>query len=228
MAAVHADSFDGRAAILGRLVLRNRVVAVLRFVIPGLGLAALLVLVGQIWLGSLARQYGVAGIRIDRGDVVVETPQYSGMGSNGSRYLATAKEARTSLLGGNEIDMTAPTLEFLANDGITYFATGATARMNTATETVSVPGPVDVTGSDGLKGLLHDVDVDVRADRMTSNGAASFVMSDGTTIDGETMVRVGDIWTFTNATVVVPQLPEAEEDAPLAEQSVDDVVEQLR
>lgn len=227
MAAGRADSFEQRADILGGLIVRNRVVGVLRFVVPGLGLAAFLLLGAQIYMGNLARQYGVAGIRIERGTVVVEAPQYAGTGGNGTRYLATAKEARTPLMGGHEIDMSDATLELLGADGVTYFTTAPTAHMDTRSETITAPGRIDVTGSDGLVGTMHDVDVNVNADRLTSKGAAHFVMADGTIIEGADMVRVGDIWTFTRASVTVPGLPAPEDDA-LSADEIGDVVEQLR
>lgn len=238
MAAGRADTYDQRAEILGSIVLRNRVVGLLRIVVPAVGVGAFLLLVGQIYLAGLARQYGVAAIRIDRGSVVVEAPQYSGTGSNGSRYLATAREARTALAGGNDIDMTDATLELLQSDGTTYFATARTAHMNTATELLVAPGIVDVKGSDGLVGTLNDIEMDNRSEILVSNGDVDLLLSDGTTIAGDTMVRDGkaQTYTFTNATVVVPDLPKAEEgaigfdeDEPVPEDdAIGDIIEELR
>ena len=86
--------------------------SILRLAVPALGVAAFLVLMGQMWLTSLARQYGVSGIRIDRGQLVVETPQYSETGDDGSRYLVMADSARTPLDNPNSIEMTSPDLLF--------------------------------------------------------------------------------------------------------------------
>ena len=105
MALASTDSFDQRAEIFGRLRARNRLIGVLRIAVPLVGVAAFLILVGQIYVANIARQYGVSGIRIDRGNVVVETPQYSGMGTDGSRYLITAREARTPLERPEAISM---------------------------------------------------------------------------------------------------------------------------
>lgn len=217
MAAGRAETFDQRAEIFGSLVLRNRMVAGLRLVVPAIGVVAFLALIGQMYVASLARQYGVAGIRIDRGMMVVEAPQYSGTGSGGSRYLATAREARTPLGGGSEIDMTDATLHYVRPDGSSYFATARTAHMNTDAETIFAPGVVDVTGSDGLVGTLTDVDADTDADITISRGPVDLLLSDGTIIIGSTMVRDGkaQTWTFTNASVTVKELPKAEGDMPL-------------
>jgi lipopolysaccharide export system protein LptC len=235
--AGRVDTYDQRADILGSILTRNRVVAVLRVVVPAIGLAAFLLLVSQIYVVGLARQYGVAGIRIDRGSVVVEAPQYAGTGSDGSRYLATAREARTALAGGSDIDMTDATLELLQADGTTYFATAKSGHMNTVTELFTAPGIVDVKGSDGLVGTLNDVEMDNRSELLTSNGHVDLLLPDGTTIVGDTMVRDGkaQTYTFTNATVVVPDLPEAEEgptflneDGTVSDDAIGDIIGDLR
>jgi hypothetical protein len=113
MAVARTQTFDQRSEILGRLVTRNRVVTLLRVVVPALGLAALLVLLGQIWLSNLARQYGVSGIRIDRGNLVVETPQYSEIGADGTQYFVAARDARTPLSSPGEIEMADPKFTYV-------------------------------------------------------------------------------------------------------------------
>lgn len=216
MAGGRAESVDQRADILGSIRLRNRVIGALRIAVPAVGAAAFIFLAGQIYIAGLARQYGVAGISIDRGNVVVEAPQYSGTGSDGSRYLVNAREARTPLDRSEEIEMTDATLELLQAGGITYFVTAKTAHLNSRRETVFAPGLVDVTGSDGLVGTLNEVDVDSRKEIVVSKGPVDLLLSDGTIIQGATMVRDGkaQTYTFTNATVIVPDLPEAEPGAP--------------
>jgi hypothetical protein len=213
MAVGRAETYDQRAAILGRLRMRNGAVGLLRIVVPAIGLVAFLALAGQIYIANLMRQYGVSGIRIDRGNVVVEAPKYSGTGSDGSRYLVTAREARTPIDRSNIIEMNDATLELLQAGGQSYFARAASATMDTENDTVFAPGTVAVTGSDGLEGTLTDVDVDNTNELVTSKGAVDLLLPDGTTIVAETMVRDGKVqtYTFTKATVVVPDLPEAEE-----------------
>jgi hypothetical protein len=214
MAAVgRADSFDQRADILGRIAVRNRVVGALRLIVPLLGLAAFLVLAGQIYIANLARQYGVSGIRIDRGDIVVEAPKYTGTGAEGTRYLISAREARTPLDQRNRIELIDATLELLQPGQTSYYAKTDKATMFTRAERTSAPGLVTVTGSDGLEGTLNDVEVDSANEMVTSNGPVDLLLPDGTTVVGATMVHDGKAhtWTFTQATVVVPDLPEAEE-----------------
>lgn len=211
MAGGRAETYDQRAEILGRIVTRNRVVGALRIVVPAAGLVAFLLLAGQIYIANLARQYGISGIRIDRGSIVVEAPKYSGTGSDGARYLVSAREARTPLDRSNIIEMTDATLELLQASGASYFVEAGVATMDTASNTVTAPGVVTVTGSDGLEGTLTDMDVDSDAGMVISHGAVDLLLSDGTTIVADSMVRDGNaqLWTFTRATVVVPDLPAA-------------------
>src|SRR5690348_14116876 len=113
MAGGRADTYDQRADLLGRILMRNRIVDVLRIVVPAIGVAAFVVLAAQIYIANIANQYGVSGIRIDRGVVVVEAPKYSGTGATGSRYLVSAREARTPLDRTNMIDLNDATMELL-------------------------------------------------------------------------------------------------------------------
>ena len=212
MAGGRADTYDQRADILGNLLLRNRVVDGLRIVVPAIGILAFAALVAQIYIANMARQYGVSSVRIDRGTIVVEAPKYSGTGSDGSRYLVSAREARTPIDRTSTIEMIDATLELLQPGGQSYFARAASATMDTQTNQVTAPGVVTVTGSDGLEGTLTDMSVDNKEEIMTSNGPVDLLLSDGTTVVADTMVRDGkaQTWTFTRATVVVPDLPGAE------------------
>lgn len=213
MAGGRAETYDQRAEILGSIVTRNRIVMAMRVVVPAIGVFAFAALVGQIYLANLARQYGVSGIRVDRGTVVVETPQYTGTSESGARYIVSAREARSPLNRSNEIDMIDVTLELLQTSGYSYFAAAKEATMDTQTERVVAPGIVEVTGSDGLQGTLTDVVTETNDERLISNGPVDLLLADGTTIVAETMVHEGkeQTWTFTRATVVVPDLPEAEQ-----------------
>lgn len=84
MAVGRAETYDQRSAILDRLRFRNRTVALLRIVVPAIGVIAFLTLTGQIYVANLMRQYGVSGIRVDRGNIVVEAPKYSRHGKRWS------------------------------------------------------------------------------------------------------------------------------------------------
>lgn len=213
MVTARTDTYDRRAEILGSLIMRNRLVGALRIAVPALGLAAFAVLVSQIYLNNMLRQYGVSGIRIDRGNMVVDAPRYSGAGTDGSTYLLTAREAATPLDNADRITMTDPTLQYVRASGGAYFASAPRATMNTATQVAVVPDIANVTGDDGLEGTLSDVTIRMGDEIIRAEGAVDLLLPDGTTITGSSMVHDGKAgtWTFTDAVVTMKDLPEAEE-----------------
>jgi hypothetical protein len=209
MLLARTQTFDQRSAILARLVWRNRVVGILRVAVPALGVAAFLVLMGQMWLSSLARQYGVSGIRIDRGQLVVETPQYSETGEDGSRYLVTARSARTPLDNPNSIEMDSPDLLFERPDKAPFHATAENATIDTGTHVVVVPGVTNVRSADGLFGTLTEVRSDMKAQITDAAGPVDLTFPDGSHLIAANMRFDGntDIWAFDRATLYVPNLP---------------------
>lgn len=211
MALAHTDSLDDRTDLLHRLLVRNRIVGILRVAVPVIGVVALLALVGQIWLAGLARQYGVAGLRVDRGHLIVETPQYSGTGAEGSHYLVSAKQAQAPLDHPEQIEMQQPTLEYTRPGRTGFFAAAETARMDTKTQVVDVPGIATISGADGMQGTLTGLRSDMTSQVTTADGPVDIMLSDGTRIVGSRMHFDGatQIWTFADAVVTVPDLPRA-------------------
>ena len=209
MAVARTQTFDQRSAILGRLVVRNRLVAILRVAVPALGIAAFVALMGQIWLSNLARQYGVSGIRIDRGNLVVETPQYSEIGSDGSRYLVTARDARTPLANPSDIDMIDPRLTFERPGKSPFHAKATAATVDTNSHVVDVPGVTSVATDDGLSGTLVDLRSNMRAQITTADGPVDITFPDGSHLTADNMHFDGktSVWSFDRATLVVPNLP---------------------
>jgi lipopolysaccharide export system protein LptC len=199
-----------RVDIFGRLIWRNRLVGLLRIVVPAIGLVAFAILAAQIYIANIARQYGVSGIRIDRGNLVVETPQYSGIGADGSRYVVNASEARTPIDNTRLISMSQATLDYTRPGGTAFHVTASEATMDTAGNVVTVPGVATVVGSDGLHGTLTRVRSDMTSQITTANGAVDLTFSDGTTLLASNMHYDGNaaLWVFENATVTMPDLPQ--------------------
>jgi hypothetical protein len=210
MAVARTQTLDQRTAIFNGLVGRNRLVAGLRIAVPLAGIVAFLLLIGQIWLAGMARQYGVSGMRIDRGNLVVETPQYAGIGADGSRYVANAKEARTPLDQPSIIDMTTATFDFTKPGGAAYHGAGDTATLDTHTQHLTVPGITHVHSDDGMFGTLNEVHADFHANTVNADGAVDLTFQDGTNLKAGNMVYQGklQLWSFAGGvTMVVPDLP---------------------
>ena len=209
MIVARTQTFDQRAAILDRLIARNRVVAVLRIAVPAAGVAVFLVLMAQIWLANLARQYGVSGISIDRGQLVVETPQYSEIGEDGSRYLVSAREARADLTNPDSITMVDPHLLFDRPGKPAFRAVAASAHVETTRHFVRLPGVVQLSSDDGLSGSLHDVTADLHAQLTDAKGPVRIIFPDGTQLSARNLHFDGKIaqWTFDDASLTVAGLP---------------------
>ena len=212
MAVARTQTFDQRSAILDGLIGRNRLVAVLRIAVPVLGIAAFLALIGQIWVAGMARQYGVSGMRIDRGNLVVETPQYAGIGADGSRYVVNALEARFPLDQTNIINMKTATLDYMRIGSSAFHGAGDTAIMDTARQYATVPGTVRITSDDGLHGTLTDMHADLRANTVVSEGAVEITFRDGTNLKADHMIFEGNkaLWTFDGRVhMLLPDLPKS-------------------
>jgi len=209
MAFARTDTLDQRLSVLERLVLRNRVVGVLRVAVPLLGVAALAALTVQIMVANMLNHYGVAGIRIDRGKLVVETPQYSGMGSDGTRYLITAQEARAPLENPNAIEMTGVALDYSRPGRSGLHARADAAAFDSSAQQVDVPGLVTLHGDDGLHGTLMQFHADMVTEVSSATGPVDVTFGNGTRLTAANMLRDGRVqtWTFERATLIVPQLP---------------------
>jgi hypothetical protein len=139
----------------------------------------------------------------------VETPQYSEIGTDGTRYLVVAHDARTPLLSPGVIEMTDPKLSMMRPGRSPLHASGATATVMTDDHVAIVPGLVSVTSDDGLFGTLHDVHSDMRRQVTTARGPIDMTFPDGSNLKADGMHVDGstNLWTFSNATLVVPDLP---------------------
>lgn len=211
LTSIHSD---GRPDdLLARLAWRNRVVAILRVAVPLGGVLLFAALVGQIWLASLARQYGVAGITIDRGHLVVDTPQYTVTNPDGTRYILGAKSAEAELGNPNLIGLTGATLNFERPGEPAFFLSADAAILDTGSQIVDVPSAMMLTRADGLEGSATGVHADLARHVAHADAAVAVKFANGTTIDADTMDYDGDTktWIFTRATVVIPGLPAAEE-----------------
>jgi hypothetical protein len=211
MALAQTDTFDQRSAILSGLTSRNRLVGALRIGVPAVGITALGLLVIQIYAASILGQYGVSAIRIDRGNLVVETPQYSGTGGDGSQYRVSAREARAPLNAPNAIAMTDAVLDLIRPGRSPFHATGATATFDTNRQYVTVPNLTNVESEDGLRGTLMEVRADMAKEVVRAEGPVDLTFPDGTTLTAANMLYEGKkgLWTFEKATLIVPDLPKS-------------------
>jgi lipopolysaccharide export system protein LptC len=213
MAWVPTDSYGRRDDLLARLAWRNRFVAVLRLAVPLCGVLLFLTLAAQIWLANLARQYGVAGIAIDRGHLVVQTPQYTATTADGSRFTLGARQARAALDAPGVIELSAATLDYERPGQSAFLLAAEAATFDTGKQQVDIPAAMTLQSSDGLKGKATNVHADLVTHVAHASGPVSFTFANGVSIEAAAMDYDGDhrVWSFDRATVTIPGLPEAEQ-----------------
>lgn len=206
MALSSLDSAGERARIYRRLGRRNLVVGLLRWAVPGLGVVVAGVLLTQIYLANMAQDFGVGGVRFDRESLIVDTPRFSGVMADGTRYSVAAETAVTRLDNAEVIDMTTASIVTRRDDGYEMRAWSDTALLDLATEQVTMPGLMTTLDSDGISGEIEGATVDWPTQTLTSTGRAVFLYPDGATITGDTVTYNAEegMWRFTNAVYTAP------------------------
>lgn len=122
---------------------------------PVAGAALLAVLAVQIVLDNLRDQFGFANIRIDRDNLVVDTPQVNAVGDDGTLYWLPQAPRRWRLPPPMVNLADAVFTMMTANGGPSYTASAAAARLQTSAQQMTVEDTMQITGSDGMTGTLR-------------------------------------------------------------------------
>jgi lipopolysaccharide export system protein LptC len=214
MAAIaRTDSVEQRAAILARLAGRNRLVGILRLGVPALGVVVFAALALQIYVGNLLQQYGVSGIRIDRNNLIVETPGYTAAGEDGTIYQFSAGTARAALDNPNTLALSAFSLTAVREGTPTYYAKSSEATLDTVAQHLTVPGATAISSEDGMTGTVMGLKADLANKTLRSDSTVTLTFPDGATLDaaGMSFDSVGRTWTFTGVKLVLEHLPGVEQ-----------------
>ena len=141
---------------------------------------------------------------------MVETPQYSGTGSDGTRYVVSATEAHTPLGNTSVISMTDASLELARPGKAVFRASTRAATVDTIRQSVVAQGVTTIRSDDGMSGTLTNMQSDMRNETTSADGPVELVFPDGARLAASAMRYDGkaDIWSFDRATLVVPSLPE--------------------
>ena len=211
---LHADAAQ-RLAVYRGLQARNRVVSILRVGIPALGIVALSALMLQIYVSSRTSRFGIGQIAVSSESITVETPEYSGLLDDGTAYRVSATSAQAAVDATDRIGLTDASLTMVKPDGVTMLVDAREAVLDTTNQLVEVAGIAEVSNSLGTSGLLRNSVFDYAAQRLTGNGPVDIDYHDGTTIvaEGLTYDATTLVWTFTRATVTLPDTPGARETA---------------
>jgi lipopolysaccharide export system protein LptC len=204
-----------RLAVYRSLEARNRIVAILRVGVPVLGALALLALLLQIYASSQTARFGISQIVVSPDSVSVETPEYSGVLDDGTAYRVSATSARASVEATDRIGLSDAALTMAKPDGVTIVVETPAAVLDTTGQIVEIEGAAKVSNSLGTSGVLYDTVFDYVAQRLTGTGKVDVDYADGTQIQAEglTYDATALVWTFTRATVTLPDTPGANQPA---------------
>lgn len=202
-----ADTAEHRAALYDALVRRNRLVQILRIGLPLIGLVVLAGLVGQIMIASFLGQYGISNIIIDRDNLTVETPAYSSMAADGTMFTISSRQARASMGNTDLLQLEESELTVTKPDGSWMKAGADSSQLRLSAQSVTVPGSMVVTDSNGTRGEVREVEANLLTESLRSAGPARIEYSSGVSIDADRMDYDGKarLWTFERATLTIPE-----------------------
>lgn len=204
---MHAETLANpavRAGLYKRLMRRNRVVGVLRVLVPVLGAAVLGMLVIQIVIANMVQDFGVSGIRIERDRLLIETPRYEGVTESGMRYKVVAETASALIAQSDIIELGNAKLDLVRPDGSSLAATAQTALYNLAIQTVEVEDVAYIEDSRNTTGMLYNTFVDWTAQTIDARDGADITFNDGTSlVAGELKFFMEDNrWDMSDVTLV--------------------------
>lgn len=202
--AATADS----TGTFARLARRNRLVALLRWLVPAGGLLIALLIGGLIALDALRNQFGIAHLRIDRELMVVDTPELASMLPDGTVLTLSAGAASASMLSSDQIALASPRLAMTSPDAPTMLAEADTAELDTTNQHVEVPGSTSFSSADGVAGTAENFAADLIG-QSANSGAVRLTMPDGTSLIADSMAydHSARVWTFQRVTVSMPFTP---------------------
>jgi lipopolysaccharide export system protein LptC len=207
-----ATPADPRARLYDRLDRRNRLVALLRWGVPAAGVLVLAVVVGGIVLAGLSQRFGFSSIRIDRNNLVVETPQLTSTGEDGTVFALSALSAKVSIVQSDMVDLIEAKLTSATPDGIETTAIADAAQLQTTDQLLDVPGTTAINSTNGFFGTLDGVFLDIMNWTMVASGKVDLTLPDGMRIEsvGMTFDRDKHLTTFTDVTVTLPMTEDDE------------------
>lgn len=192
-----------------RLDRRNRVVSVLRLLIPAMGGIVLAGLMVQIYLASFTGRFGVGRIEVTPEAVIVDAPEYAGLLEDGSVYRVWAGTARAAVERTDLIDLSGAHLVVDRVDGVQMQVDAAAAQLDTYGQLTMVPGVAEIADTTGTTGTLINSIFDWQAQQLTSDGPVVIDYADGSGVraEGLTYDAKAMVWTFSRAVVTLPATP---------------------
>ncbi|SEP62929.1 hypothetical protein SAMN05428969_0211 [Devosia sp. YR412] len=207
---LHADAAQ-RQVTYQRLMARNRIVSILRIGVPALGAVAFVALIGQIYISSLTGRFSVGKITVTRESVSVDAPEYAGLLDDGTAYRVSATAAQAATDATDQIALSDGRLTMTRPDGVVTKVNALAAVLDTTRELVLIKEVANIETSEGTRGVFTDSVFDFRTQSLVGQGPVTVDYADGTHLvaEGVNYDAQASIWTFTRATVTLPDTPGA-------------------
>lgn len=194
--AVALTDTDRRRRLHAGLERRNRVVGVLRVLVPLAGALAAAVVVAGLAIEAMSNRFGFANVRIDRNNLVVDTPQLSSILADGTAVALTASAARLDVGNVDRAELNDVAFSASLANGTTLRADAGLARLTLSTQRIEVPGATRVTSSSGFTGTATDVVADVQGLGIAATGGVVLGFGEGNRLTASDMAYDHKAGTF--------------------------------
>lgn len=195
--------------IYAALERRNKWVHRLRIGVPIFGVLVLIALLGQLIAANIASQFLPQGVRIDRDNVVVDAPSYSGVMQDGTQYTVTSEIAEAAINASDTIFLSDARIDLLRPSGQEVVGEAAKARFSFSAQQVNIDGVMDVAESGGAIARLHNSVFDWLAQTLDTSDSVHITFADGAVLTSKTLHYEAETqeWDFRQVKLVVPGEP---------------------
>jgi hypothetical protein len=198
-----------RAAVYQGLRRRNRIVLLLRVLVPLVCAGVLGILGVQLVISNLSKDFSIGRVSISRDRLLVEAPTYAGQLSDGSFYQVAADKAAAALADASLINLTNAAVSLMRPNGVELKAAAPEAQLDTDRQTVDASGVTEVSDSTGGTGTLSGLHLDFPAQSFTASGPVHFAFGTGETLDAAGMQydAAAHLWHFDRVTLTLTGTP---------------------
>lgn len=207
-----AQSPNDRERIYRALGRRNEFIALLRIMVPLLGVVILFVLLFQIIVANLTSGLNISGVRIEKNTLVIDAPEYSGIMANGTRYTIIADAAAAAISGRDLIELSNARVDLVRPDGYRMLANAANAQFQIAEQKIEVVDLMTVSDSYGMSAKLLNVTIDWVAQTLVARDNVYVTFADGSVLTGGSLIYDAgrQVWEFSSVKLIVPNSGDAE------------------
>ncbi len=192
--------------IYNSLKFRNFIIAILRIIVPLFGLAVLGFLLLQIIISNMINNYNISGVRIKKDRLIMESPYFNGVMSNGTKYIISSKSASTAIAGGDEIELSDVKLDLTRLDGYNMQLTSKMATFNMVEQWVDVKGLMNVSTSSNILAELNNSIIDWETQTLSTKDKVLVRFPDGSILTSNSLFHNANAqtWEFEQVTLLIP------------------------